>query len=101
MSVSVYCGYYPKECNNDRVIPYLNVNYEGFDFNGNHLDPVFYDVCRMYSTKKVGDCYVFEDVDKLKKFAEKMCVPFEMSDYILWAYSSGGIKSLVFMLWVC
>lgn len=55
MGATYFYGYYPKECNNPNIIPFLNVNNDFFDnsINGKHQKKNFMKYCVMQNTMKM------------------------------------------------
>lgn len=112
MGTTLYISYYPKECNNPAVIPYLKVDKNLLEFNGKYMPNGFYDACKAYGIKdELNDCYIFEckdkeGLDKLFGFAGLPCVPEDIIDYIIqpWKYDSSfkdGIpEDGIFVIWV-
>ena len=53
MGISIYYGIYPKECNNDKVLPYLDIDYICVDLNiSKDSQREFFDILRKYSIEK-------------------------------------------------
>lgn len=53
MGNSIYCGIYPKECNNDKVLPYLDVDNICIDLNiSKDSQKEFFNILRKYSFEK-------------------------------------------------
>ena len=85
MSVDLTYQYYPKECDDDKILPFLATETDGRDhwINGRHVPRGFYAECERYSQwDDAHDCWIFRDVKNLFEFAAKPDVPDCMSDYI-------------------
>lgn len=81
MGVTLYYGYYPKECNNQKVLPFLTINDE-YNINGSHMSPDFYEALRQYSEwNEDCMCWIFDDNVKLFEFAK--IAPSDMCDYLV------------------
>ena len=53
MGVSIYYGVYPKECNNDKVLPYLDVDNICINLNiSKDSQKEFFNILRKYSFEK-------------------------------------------------
>lgn len=53
MGNSIYYGVYPKECNNDKVLPYLDIDNICEDLNiSKDSQKEFFDILRKYSFEK-------------------------------------------------
>ncbi len=96
MGATLYCSYYPEECINDKVLPYLRVYdelpYGTLDLNGKHLTSEFYS-----EIKKLSDyneevyAYIFNKVSTQELFdfaSSDMCPP-ALSDYITNNFEDG------------
>ena len=82
MGVTLYYGYYPKECNHKNVIPYLDCEF-CYDMNGKHLPEEFYSLCNEIGEwNQRGLCWVFSDRAKLYEFCADQSVPAEINDYV-------------------
>lgn len=60
MGNSIYYGVYPKECNNDKVLSYLDVDNICDDLNiSKNSQKEFFDILRKYSFEKIENdsCY--------------------------------------------
>ena len=62
MGNSIYYGIYPKECNNDKVLPYLDIDNICIDLNiSKESQKEFFDVLRKYSIEKTKT--IEKDID--------------------------------------
>ena len=104
MGVTLYCSYYPKECDNKKVIPYLDCLYEDFELNGKHMPEGFYDELGNYaeevkefspSGNSWTDYWIFRDTEKLFKFCENKSCPESLSNHIVHYFEPDH----VFIIW--
>ena len=94
MGVTLYYGYYPKECNHPKVLPYLSR--EACDDCSGKLDISFYDMCRTFAEYHEDcACWVFSNVVELFYFASKEVVPACLTDYITKHYED----DVIFIIW--
>ena len=62
MGNSIYYGFYPKECNNDKVLSYLDIDNICVDLNiSKDSQKEFFDILRKYSIEKVKN--IERDID--------------------------------------
>jgi len=95
MSVSLYCRYYPKKCNDKEILPFLSLSDNDITYCASRG---FYLACKQLSVyDEENYCYIFDDRDKLFEFASRKEVPWELSDYIRASYSD---DIPVFIIWV-
>lgn len=82
MSVNLHWEYYPKECNNKLILPFLT--YEtGRWLSGKSVSKEFYASCdELGKWDDDNECWIFTDVTNLFKFAVRTEVPTVMSDFI-------------------
>jgi len=81
MGVDLYYGYYPKECNLPKILPYLKT-FDGRWLNGHRMTEEFYTALNTLSTwNEEGWCWVFDDVNKI--FESATVAPSEVCDYIV------------------
>ena len=53
MGNSIYYGIYPKECDNDKVLPYLDIDNTSIDLNiSKESQKEFFNILRKYSIEK-------------------------------------------------
>lgn len=94
MSVTLYYDYYPKECNNDKILERLKEN-EGGDCSGKRSEN-FYEWCNACADwNTYGQCWIFSDANKLFQFAAEQDVPPFMADYITRWFAD----DMVFIIW--
>lgn len=94
MGVTLYYGYYPKECNHPKVIPYLSI--EDCNCCSGKLDISCYAMCRTFAEYNAdGACWVFSDVTDLFYFASNEVVPTCIATYITEHYED----DLIFIIW--
>jgi hypothetical protein len=56
MGNSIYYGIYPKECNNDKVLPYLDIDNTSIDLNiSKESQKEFFNILRKYSFEKIDN----------------------------------------------
>ena len=98
MGVTLYADFYPKECRNPKIIPYLTLDGPYiYEMNGKYLPQDFYKLCYEYSEwDDNSQCWIFDDSTKLFEFAGKSDVPDGFSVYITNRYSE---DTPVFILW--
>lgn len=102
MGTTLYCTYYPNECINDKVLPFLKVDKDdginSIELNGKHLTSEFYS-----EIKKLSDyneevyAYIFNEVSTQELFdfaSSDMCPP-ALTDYITDNFEDG----LVLIIW--
>ena len=83
MGTTLYCKFYPKECNNPNVKPFLEY-YESAEQACGKLPTEFYMLCNEYGEwDEDNKCWVFENIEKLYEFAGKPEVPAFLSDFII------------------
>ena len=86
MGYSVSAKFYSKECNNVKVLPYLETN--DFCEVNSRLPHEFYEACNKYATYYPdNDCWVFDDLIKMLEFASLPICPVIISDYITENYA--------------
>ena len=83
MSVDLHWEYYPKECNNKKILPFLNYDICARWMSGKSVPKGFYQACNDLGTwDENNSCWIFDDIEKLYEFAAKEEVPAVISDYI-------------------
>lgn len=83
MSVDLHWEYYPKECNNKHVLPFLDYDIDARWWSGNSIPREFFERCYEFGNwDEENQCWIFDDPKKLFAFAAKDEVPAGMSDYI-------------------
>ncbi len=99
MSIDIHYGFYSKECNNDKILPYLSTDPQDVDtwLPGKNLKHEFYELCNNTATKHdlENNCYIFEN--NIFNFAEKQEVPVKMADFIVDNYTE---KAPLFIIWI-
>lgn len=95
MSVDLHYQYYSRECNNPKVLPYLDIPADLW-WSGRFVLPGFYETCNDFGEWDADNkCWIFSDVNKLFSFASLESVPPSLADYITDKYRD----ELVFILW--
>lgn len=96
MGVTLYYDYYPKECNNDKILGYLRIgDGEGGECSGKRNEN-FYEKCYVCADwNTYGQCWIFSDACKLFQFASEQDVPVFMSNYITEFYED----DMIFIIW--
>lgn len=83
MGVDLHWEYYPKECDNPKILPFLNYDWGARWVNGKSMSTGFYDACReLGEWDEENHCWIFRDIINLFKFASRAEVPETISDYI-------------------
>lgn len=87
MGVTLYYGYYPKECNHKNILPYLNSDSDICEDINGKLGEEFYKLCNEYGNwNEKAQCWVFFDRAKLYEFCADQSVPATISDYVVDPY---------------
>lgn len=100
MGVDIHFHYYPKECDNKKVLPFLDCDPGDLWINGK-LGRDFYDGLRTYGEHdEESGCYIFRDKIKLFEFASKSYTPVKISDYIADPYDYSLENDDIFIIWI-
>lgn len=104
MGATYFYGYYPKECNNPNIIPFLKVNNDYFDnsVNGKHQKEEFYEILRNTKYNENGYCWIFTDKENIFKLAtvadERMCDYITNPTFIYYPFEE-QLKDDIFIIW--
>ena len=102
MGYEVSPKFYTKECNNIKVLSYLNRHGE-YEYSSRSFPEGFYDLCRKYGKQYTDSeiniahtCWVFDDQVKMFEFAAQPECPSWLADYITENYSE---EEPVLIIW--
>jgi hypothetical protein len=114
MSVDLYSGFYPRKCIDPEILPLLNLKgtdeivFKGCralsgmdDVNAKWLPKNFFDKCREFAIHdKENDCYIFDDKEKLFKFAEEFSnCGVNLADQMYYIVEGYSEKAPIYIIW--
>lgn len=114
MSVDLYSGFYSRKCIDPELLPFLNLKgnnkiifkycreLSGMDdLDARWLPKNFFDKCREFAVhNEENDCYIFDDKEKLFKFAEEFSTcGVDLADQMYYIVEGYSEKAPIYIIW--